>query len=110
MRIFAQAHSARPPVHSLLPIHRDVLRDMAETGRPLIRWEGGYWTTEDRVAARRREWPAGFHLPDRFVSIGLVRELEEKGLLRRTNAHAEEWRDPRELTEFGRELGLTLAS
>lgn len=110
MRNIAPAHSARLPVHDLLPIHRDVLRDMAESGRPLTRWEGGYWTTEDRVAARRREWPAGFHRPDRFVSIGLVRELEAKGLLRRANARVEEWRDSRELTEFGRELGLTLAS
>lgn len=93
-----------------MPIQRDVLREMAETGRPLVRWEGGYWTTEDRTRSSRRVWPAGFHLPDRFVSIGVVRELEEKGLLRRLGTHAEEWRDARELTEFGRELGVTLAS
>ncbi|GEM_PF-4342777 len=110
MRIFAQVHSARQPLDGLLPIHRDVLREMAETERPLIRWEGGYWTTEDPAAARQRVWPAGFNLPDRFVSIGLVRELEEKGLLCRSHIHDEEWRDPRELTDFGRELGLTLAS
>lgn len=110
MRIFAQSPSDRTPLHGLLPIHRDLLREMAETGRPLVRWEGGYWTTEDRARARKREWPAGFHLPDRFVSIGVVRELEEKGLLRRLGVFPEEWRDARELTAFGRELGLTLAS
>lgn len=110
MRILSQAQSATSTVSSLLPIHRDVLKDMIESGRPLVRWEGGYWTIEDRAEARRRVWPAGFHQPERFVTIGVVRELEAKGLVRRLHTFAEDWRDSRELTEFGRDLGLTLAS
>lgn len=104
MKISAQAQPAHTPANILVPIHRDILHEMAESGRPLSRWEGGYWTTEDRSAAHRRDWPAGFHRPDHFVCIGVVRELEEQGLLRRTHSCAEEWRDSRELTEFGREL------
>lgn len=96
------------PLPDLPPLHRGILHEMAGSGRPLVRWEGGYWTTEERTTARRRDWPSGYSLPEHFVSIGVVRDLEARGLLRRKGIHAAEWRDVRELTDFGRAVQATL--
>ena len=80
----------------------ETLRRMRQdpTGR-LVRLPGGFWSTPSTPRARNDR---GYDVPEWSTAVQTVRAMEARGWVARTNAHAEDWRDDREITDAGRLL------
>lgn len=84
------------------------LRRMSQdpAGR-LIRLSGGFWTTPStpiKGKSTGSRFYAPTDIPEWNTTVQTVRAMEKRGWVRRTNTHAEEWRDEREMTDEGRAL------
>lgn len=97
-------------------LQRAVLVRMIETGEPLQRWPGWFWTTRGTPLAepqRGAKHPA----PAWYCVTSTVLLLEQRGWLTSAGIHTDPDRDDRILTEAGRqavaeleeEAGLTVA-
>lgn len=73
-----------------------VIERMLETGQPLERWRGGFWTIKGCPYTLRRDAVGDmYRSPDWHVGTNTVKAMERAGLLKRANVHGEEWRDER---------------
>ena len=93
----------------LSPTQEEAVAYLRKHGGTLWRWPGGFWTTADTPdAGEAREGqggPADGHtwgVPVWYIGTNTVMALERKGVLERTNAYPERWRDTRRLTEAWR--------
>lgn len=83
----------------------EALRRMAAANAPLARQPGGFWTLKEASPSPWTPRPGGLER-SWYIDIQTVRAMERKGLVERTNVWPEEWRDERQLTPTGREIGL----
>jgi len=79
----------------LSPTQQEVLDRMKESGAPMIRLPGGFWTYQGCLTRLSQ----GYDVPEWHVSVQTIRAMEKKGLLVRSNLLVEEWKDPRVLPE-----------
>jgi hypothetical protein len=80
-----------------------VLDKMDETGQPLVRWPGGFWSYKGCTVSHQGKLDHGtkYSVPSWYCSAGTIKALDDRGLIKRLNVFPENWRDHRGLVTGG---------